>query len=203
MHSSGLRGKDFTLTLRTERLSHAEFFADHTPRTRVGIVAPVGTDGVAAITFLMAAVTAFYDRYRDVGDEFFAYPDFFSFQRESPLTDYGFLELWPNKDVLIPNDHNQTLAAINDRGINVLLVPDVAPRELEYDAVHQEGARRNLERCFLYGSGDLAIRCELEPLRTYAQRMLNAAGSGEVPDWSEEIVQSFRQLDVAEALARL
>ena len=202
MHSSGLRGDDFTIARDGTPVSHQHFFASHSTRTRIGLFAPKGAHGVEAITFLMAAVTAFYDRYREAGGEFYAYPDFYSCQRDTQLADYGFLDFWPNKDVLVSDDHNETLAAINDRAIKVLLVPDSEPHELEYDGALRESAQRNLERCFVYGSGNLAFACALEPLRTYAKRMLKALDMA-APDWLDPLEQSFQELGVDAAPARL
>ncbi|MCY3839170.1 MAG: hypothetical protein OXH09_11095 [Gammaproteobacteria bacterium] len=61
MHSSGLRGSDFHLSSRGREVSHRDFFRDHGRNTRVGLLAPDGTEGVGAVTMAMACVTAFYD----------------------------------------------------------------------------------------------------------------------------------------------
>ena len=75
MHSSILRGSDFRITHQREEVSHARFFRDLSAIDRVGVFAPGGIDGLGACLLLLAHTTAFYDRYRATGDDFFAYPD--------------------------------------------------------------------------------------------------------------------------------
>ena len=218
MHSSVLKGSDFRLSWKGRETSHGEFFRGHTRRVRVGLFAPDGTEGVGAVCLSMAYVTAFYDRYREQGGTFFAYPDFFTFQRREPPASYGSFDFWPNKDVAVPHDHNATAAAIADRAVNVLLVPDTAAAGdaagREYEPVQLERVRRTLSRCFAYGpcgsvaDPDLMIRCAAEPFLTYAMQVVRSANA-DVPKWLgcadalSTLQQSFRELEVDDALARL
>lgn len=80
MHSSSLRGSDFKIVWRGDAVSHANFFTKVRDTDRVGVVIPHALDGIGAITLIMAYVTAFYDRYRERGSDFYAYPDFFRFK---------------------------------------------------------------------------------------------------------------------------
>ena len=124
MHSSFLRGSDFRITHQREEVSHARFFRDLSATDRVGVFAPGGIDGLGACLLLLAHTTAFYDRYRATGDEFFAYPDHYTFQRRTPRASYSMLDVWPgHKDVPVADDVGETLDAILDRAINVLVVP--------------------------------------------------------------------------------
>ena len=215
MHSSNLRGSDFHLSSRGRVVSHRDFFRDHGRNTRVGLLSPDGTEGVGAVTLAMAYVTAFYDGFRREGGEFFAYPDFFTFQRRDRLASYGYFDFWPDKDVRVPDDHNATAAAIADRAINVLLVPDRAPIERAYEPVQDERIRRSLARCFVYSRhGDVAdanlvIRCAAEPLGTYAAHVLRSVDEP-MPRWLESqgderpaLEQSFRETTIDDALMRL
>ena len=89
----------------------------------MGVVIPRRVEGVGAITLIMAYVTAFYDRYRERVSEFFAYPDFFTFQHEAPCADYGMCDIWPrHKNVHVAGGAQLTAEAVTDRGVNVLLV---------------------------------------------------------------------------------
>ena len=215
MHSSGLRGTDFHLSSRGREVSHRDFFRDHGRNTRVGLLAPDGTEGVGAVTMAMTCVTAFYDDFRQAGGEFFAYPDFFTFQRRDRLVDYGCFDFWPDKDVRVPDDRNATAAAIADRAINVLLVPDTPPTERRFEPVQDERIRRTLARCFVYSrhgdvaNANLVIRCAAEPLGTYVANLLRSVGQPR-PRWSEDqddkrpvLVQSFRETSIDDALMRL
>ncbi len=212
MHSSGLRGSDFRLQWRGSEISHGEFFRDFKATTRLGLVAPRRTEGAGAVTFAMASVTAFYDRYRERGGDFFAYPDFYTFQRTNPVASYGFFDFWPDKDVLVGEDRNAAAAALIDRAVHVLLVPDRLGADWTCEPVHLEGLRRNVRRCFTYGAAghvenaDLAITCDLEPLSSYVGRMFTSIDVQAPPRNSEQagvLRQSFREIELADALSRL
>ncbi|MDP7131889.1 MAG: hypothetical protein QF437_15435, partial [Planctomycetota bacterium] len=93
-------------------MAHSEFFAGFANTDRLGLFTPDRFEGAGAVTLVMAYVTAFYDRYRESGSEFFAYPDFFTFQREAPCADYCMFDIWPyHKNVHIPPDAQQTAEA--------------------------------------------------------------------------------------------
>ena len=214
MHSSVLRGSDFHLSWMGREVLHRDFFREHGRNTRVGLLAPDGTEGVGAVTLAMACVTAFYDGFRQEGGEFFAYPDFFTFQRRDHLADYGYFDFWPDKDVQVPDDRNATVAAIADRAINVLLVPDNPPSERRCEPVQDERIRRTLRRCFVYSrhgdvaDPDLAIRCAVEPFGTYMANVLRSVDEPmparmENQDGEQSFEQSFRETTIDDALMRL
>ena len=213
MHSSNLRGSDFQMSWMGLDVPHRGFFRDLGRNTRLGLLAPDGTEGVGAVTLAMACVTAFYDGFREDGGEFFAYPDFFTFQRRDPLVDYGYFDFWPDKDVRVPDDANATVAAIADRAINVLLVPDNPPTERRLELVQNERIRRTLARCFVYSrrgvvpGADLVIRCAAEPFATYVANVLRTVDEP-MPHWLEKddtpaLEQSFRETTIDDALKRV
>lgn len=72
MHSSSLRGSDFKITQHGETIPHADLFSSFQDTDRLGIVVPRRLEGIGAMTLIMAYVTAFYDRYRERGTEFYA-----------------------------------------------------------------------------------------------------------------------------------
>ena len=217
MHSSFLRGSDFRITLQREEVPHDRFFRGLSATDRVGVFAPDGLDGLGASLLLLAHTTAFYDRYRESGSEFFAYPDYFTFQRRTPTASYSMLDVWPgHKDVTVPEDASGTLDAILDRAINVLLVPAWTPGATERTPVQMASARRNIRRCYAYsatGSAEhptLSVTCTRdEPaewartvveslpdddtgLRSHWQRVVDA---GSIPE------QSFAEVPLEHALA--
>jgi hypothetical protein len=92
---------------------------------RLGVVVRDPCGAVGASGLLLAAVTAFYDAQRELSDDFFIYPDYFTFQVGRPLGDHSMLDVWPShKEVVVPDDADAILEAINDRAITWLLVPD-------------------------------------------------------------------------------
>ncbi len=220
MHSSSIRGTDFKIAWRGKAIQHVEFFSSVRDTDRVGIVIPHRLEGIGAITLILSYVTAFYDRYRERGSEFFAYPDFFTFQRESPCADYGMFDIWPyHKNVHVPPDAQQTVEAITGRGVTVLLVPDNDVQEAAIAPVEHESARRNIKRCFAYSetgttaSSDLVIECQSHPLRDYALAVLDSVPADDTVHelrgrWQERMAastlsQSFRELELSDALRRI
>jgi hypothetical protein len=220
MHSSSLRGTDFNIIQRGQVIPHADLFSSFQDTDRVGVVIPNRLEGLGAITLIMAYVTAFYDRYRERGSEFYAYPDFFTFQHEAPCANYGMLDIWPNhKNVYVPDDAQQTAEAITDRGVNVLLVPDNGGRDVAISPVELESARRTVQRCYAYSdtgtteSSDLVIECRNHLLRDYALSVLDSLPVEEAVlekrrQWearlaTDRLRQTFRELDLRDALRRI
>ena len=220
MHSSKLRGTDFKIAWRGKAIQHGELFSSVRDTDRVGVIIPHRLEGIGAITLIMSYVTAFYDRYRERGSEFFAYPDFFTFQREAPCADYAMFDIWPyHKNVHVPPDAQQTAEAITARGVSVLLVPDNDVRDVAIPPVELESARRNVRRCFAYSetgttaSADLAIECRSHLLRNFALPVFDSLPASDTVQeqrrrWEERMAtstlsQTFRQLDLNDALRRI
>jgi len=220
MHSSHLRGADFTMTIDGDDTSHADFFHDFAITRRLGVVCDTPLDGLGAATLLMAAVTAFYDGYRDMGGEFFAYPDFFTFQLQSPVASYSMFDIWPDhKNVDVePEMHTGALTgsltdAITDRGIDTLILADGWRGGGELKPVQQAALRRTVRSAFAYApagtvaDADITIHCAREPLVSWAHRVISSIA--EVgPDWfaapgEDLIMQSFRKLSPTDAISRL
>ena len=217
MHSSFLRGSDFRITNQGEEVSHAGFFRDLGTTDRVGVLAPGGIDGLGACLLLLAHTTAFYDRYRATGDEFFAYPDYFTFQRRTPPASYSMLDVWPgHKNVPVAGDAGATLDAILDRAINVLLVPAGSAGTTEFAPVQMASARRTIRRCYTYsatgsaGHPTLAVACSRAEPAEWARividsvppedsavrsHWLRVVEGGSIPE------QSFSEVPLERALA--
>ena len=171
MHTSILRGSDFEMFVNGCQKDHADFFREWTNTRRLGFVSPRRVDGIGAVNLIMAHVTAFYDTYRATNEDFFAYPDFFAFQSGNPLASYSMLDLHPeHKSVSVSDDADERLDAINDRGVNVLIVPDGTNTDSDYHRIQMASARRNIDTCYVYSfdgrvkDADLMIRCPKEPL---------------------------------------
>ncbi len=223
MHSSTLRGKDFKIVVDGSIVEHATYFDGHARQRRVGLVAPQRVDGVGAMTLVMAHVTAFYDRYRAEGVGFFAYPDYYSFQTETPLAHYSNADIWPNhKNVLAGETPVDRLNAINDRAINTLIVPDVVPTEHDFERTQLECARRTIDCCYLYAftdaiaDADVVIECEKKPLVGWANSVFETEAlygdkavaelRAEWDEWVEnrpKLTQTFKRISLDEALQRL
>lgn len=186
MHSRFLRGSDFRMTHRGAAVEHERFFGDLRATDRVGLLAPGGIDGLGACLLLLAHVTAFYDRYRAAGGEFFAYPDYYTFQRRTPAASYSMFDVWPgHKDVPVPADAGATLEAILDRAVTVLLVPDGAGAAREFAPVQTAAAQRNIRRCYAYAATGAVAQPALRV----------ACGRSEPAEWAGTVLDSIPASD--------
>ena len=214
MHSSKLRGTDFDLTVAGATVAHSDFFAGFASTRRVGVVSPRPLDGLGATALLLAHVTAFYDAYRATDADFFAYPDFFTFQRAVAIANYGMMDVWPErKNVELGAEVSDAVDAITDRAVDVLLVPDGGEREVELHPVQQAAVARQISDCYLYGidgrvaDADITVSCPRQPVADWVQKVVDSVpGTTPAPhdDGDAAVIrQSYRRLRVAEALRRL
>ena len=214
MHSSKLGDSDFEMIARGHPVALAEYFRGFTNTKRLGLLAPNGLEGVGAVNLIMAHVTAFYNTYRATGEDFFAYPDYFTFQSRTPKAAYGMFDIWPeHKDVLVGTDAAERLNAITDRGVNILLVPDGPPTPREYQRQQLASAERLIETCYAYSATgavadpDLVIRGPVDPLAAWCQSVCDSVPDSERGEgWHGQgpvLEQSFRRISRQDALARL
>ena len=214
MHSSTLGDSDFSIIASGQPVALAEYFCGFTNTKRLGVLAPNRLEGVGAVSLIMAHVTAFYNTYRATGEDFFAYPDNFTFQSREPKAAYGMFDIWPeHKDVLVGTDAVERLNAITDRGVNILLVPDGPPTPSEYQRQQLASAERLIEICYAYSATgavadpDLVIRCPADPLAAWCKSVCDSVPDGEGGEsWQGQgpvLEQSFRRISRQEALARL
>ncbi|MGH2856378.1 MAG: hypothetical protein ACRDMJ_02710 [Solirubrobacteraceae bacterium] len=129
MHSSTeLSSEAFAIERDREVAQLADVLPGSAARGRLGIVVREPCGAVGASCLLLAAVTSFYDAQRALSDDFFIYPDYFTFHVGRRLGDHSMLEVWPShKEVVVDDDAEAILEAVNDRAIDWLLVPDGAP----------------------------------------------------------------------------
>jgi hypothetical protein len=126
MHTSrALSSGDFEIRTDGERATVGDVLPGFDEHTRLGIVITRAGGAAGASTLILAAVTAFYDRLRATGADFFAYADFFAFHVGQPHGSLRKLDVFPeHKEPVVPDDAEAILRAINDRGVTHLLVPE-------------------------------------------------------------------------------
>jgi hypothetical protein len=193
-------------------------FGEH---DRLGVVVRHPCGAVGASILILAAVTAFYDAQRAKGADFFIYPDYFLFHVGTSRGDHGMLDVWPShKEVVVADEPEALLRAINDRGITRLVVEDRAPAENEFERESLASAHNRILTALAYSPsgkvGDPAIEIAgSEVTESYVAAVLN--DSAEVdPSIRREIaggrralrqngrpVESYRRLTLSEALERL
>lgn len=189
---------------------------------RLGVVVREPFDGIGAATFVLSCVTGFYDEYRMKTDDFYAYPDYFTFQSDDRLVDYLWFDIWPDhKNVETEPEAESVLQAINDRAVNVLLVPDGPTSEPEFEAVTREGFERRIDSCYLYApDGQLSdpsvsISLPREPTWEWIEKTLDTIDDDHADlrarqeqEWRARIEdgflsQDFRRIDFEDALRYL
>ena len=216
MHTTVLRSQDFAISVDGQTAALDDVFPGFDAEDRLGIVIhhPLGAAGAGSL--ILAAVTAFYDHLRATGEPFFAYADYFAFHVG---TDHGTLrklDLYPaHKEVVVPNEAEAVLRAINDRGVTRLLVPDRpdgpnraaaarAPEPgFEREALHS--AHRRIRTALVYSptgrtaGADVLVRGSAQS-DGYIDAMLGIPeGEGQEP----RPAQSFRRTDPHHALGLL
>jgi hypothetical protein len=129
MHTSTeLRSDSFSIELDGRQATITELLAGVGGHGRLGIVVDEPAGAVGASLLLLAAITAFYDAQRARSERFYIYPDYFMFHVGRLHGDHSMLDVWPShKEVVVPDDPDAILEAINDRAITWLAVPDREP----------------------------------------------------------------------------
>jgi hypothetical protein len=128
-----------------------DLFEGFGEQDRLGVVmrSPCGAVGASAL--ITAAITAFYDIHRARGGDFFAYPDYYLFHVGRTLGDHARLDVWPRrKEVLVGEDPQDILEAIDDRAITRLAVEDGEPDEPALDEEAVASAMARIATCLAY-----------------------------------------------------
>jgi hypothetical protein len=226
MHTSReLRSTDFRITVAGRPAAFEAVFPGFTDLDRLGVVIGADYGAAGASTVILAAVTAFYDRLRERGGAFFAYPDFFAFHVGHRRGILRKLDVFPDhKEVVVPADPEQILRAVNDRGVTGLLVPETGDIEADTEPEGDPGvepatrasAERRIRASLSYSptgrvrAPDVLVRgsartesyvaamlATKDPAARSARVARAALGQGEPP------VESFRRVTLSGALHQL
>ena len=219
MHLSGeFKPSDFALTRSKKAVSFEDLMPNFTEYRRVGILTRRPLDGLGSSNMLMACIAKFYECYRRRQEEFFTYPDYFTFQPQAPVADYGYFDIWPcHKHVHVSSNGEEMLQAINDRGIDVLLVPDGPTSEYVFEPITHSSAQRRIRYCFLYGydgqldDPEITIRRPVAPLAYSLKIVVSSVADKDyannaVSRWRDkthtgnETTESYRSISLGEAL---
>lgn len=220
MHSSeALASSDFQDWRADASCTKAEVMPDIAVLDRLGVVIRDPFDGIGAATFVLSCVTAFYDEYRAESDDFYAYPDYFTFQSDGRSIDYRWFDIWTeHKNVETARTSESVLRVINDRGVTILLVPDGPTGAPDLDSVTRESFERRIDGCYLYApDGQLdepsfSIRQPRDPTWEWIQRIVDTTDDDYASLRREHechavendaITQDFRRIDSEDALRYL
>lgn len=174
MHTaSELHQSAFSVRIGGRAASRDDLFPAWNARDRLGVVItePFGAIGATHLTQL--AITAFYDvrpeRRHGTPDRAEAeqlhavYPDFYFFHVGGRHGDHTMLDIWPvRKEVFVPAHPRAVLAAINDRAITRLAVPDVPSVPVEHEFKEPAAARDTIHDVFVYSPSGRVHGPEIE-----------------------------------------
>jgi hypothetical protein len=165
VHSSELRSEQFEVAIGGRAARPVDLFPNFDEGSRIGLVVRDDFGAVGASGLLLAAITAFYDiqRARNPGG-FFRYPDYFLFHVGRIRGNHMMLDVFPDhKEVVVADDPEIILRAVNDRGITHLVVPDGEARAPDFRPQTVNGAANRIEGALIYapdgrvGGADVAI----------------------------------------------
>jgi hypothetical protein len=144
----------FEIRIGGREASIEELFPRFGEHDRLGLVMRRPCGAVGASALIAATITAFYDVQRSRGPDFFIYPDYYLFHVGGPLGDHARLDIWPRrKEVVVDDDPERILEAIDDRAITRLVVEDGPGAERELDAEPLASARSRIVSCLAYAAG--------------------------------------------------
>jgi hypothetical protein len=216
-----LQSSFFEIELAGRHAVLGELFEGFGEHDRLGLVMSRPCGAVGASALISATITAFYDVQRARGPEFFIYPDYYLFHVGRPLGDHARLDVWPRrKEVVVGEDPQEILEAIDDRAITRLLVEDGPPGEPSLEREALASARARIATCLAYSPTgrvhDADVRIASNPVTEgYVEAILDRAGGVE-PEVRRKIklarrelvqdgvpVETYRRVDLDEALALL
>ena len=164
MHSSReLRSSSFEVRVEGGAAGIPDLFEGFGEQDRLGVVMSRPCGAVGASALITATITAFYDFHRARGDEFFVYPDYYLFHVGRPLGDHARLDVWPRrKEVVVGEEPQAILEAIDDRAITRLVVEDGGPAEAGLDDEVVASARGRIRTCLAYSSAGRVKDADVE-----------------------------------------
>jgi hypothetical protein len=146
-----LKSSSFAIEVAGRRAALEELWEGFGENDRLGLVMRRPCGAVGASALISATVTAFYDLQRARGPDFFIYPDYYLFHVGRPLGDHARLDVWPRrKEVVVGEQPQEILEAINDRAISRLLVEDGPPRAPVLERETLASARARVATCLAY-----------------------------------------------------
>lgn len=150
----------FSLERDGRPATRADLLLDWTPFDRLGVIVTEPFGSLGASHLIQLAITAFYDvrpqRRRgrvNVEDARAMYPEIYLFHVGGRFGDHSMFDFWPaRKEVFVEPDPRFVLAAINDRGITRLAVPDTDPVDVRHEYTEPAAARDRIRTALAYSA---------------------------------------------------
>jgi hypothetical protein len=143
----------FEIRIAGREASIEDLFPRFGEHDRLGLVMRRPCGAVGASALITATITAFYDIQRSRGADFFVYPDYYLFHVGGPLGDHARIDIWPRrKEVVVDDDPQRILEAVDDRAITRLVVEDGPGDGHELDGEVLASARSRIVSCLAYAA---------------------------------------------------
>jgi hypothetical protein len=160
MHSTTtLHSSDFKIVVKGKESGIDQLFPGFNPFDRLGILIRSAGEGLGASALIMAFATAFYDHFRDrLGDQtgqLFIYPEIFAFHIDQLHTNHTALDVWPkHKEIVVPDNPQLILEAMNDRGITRVILPQTMPQNYGLAREEVSSALERMKTALVYAPFD-------------------------------------------------
>jgi len=216
-----LAGSSFEISVGGRRATLADVFPGFGERDRLGVVLRRPCGAVGASALILATVTAFYDVQRAQGEDFFVYPDYYLFHVGRRLGNHKMLDIFPaHKEVVVEDDPEELLRAINDRAVTRLLVEDAEePAEPAFERPTLASARRivtalayssrgRVENANVAAAGNATTESYVSDVLRQSEG-IDPGAEDDIRNGRQSLlenglpVETYRRLDVGEALGML
>lgn len=159
MHTTNIiNSSEFTFEVRGNKATFEDIFADFTVYDRIGVLVKNYCGAIGASSLILSAVTKFYDAYRsqlgNEPDKLRIYPEFYLFHIGKHYGDHQQLDIWPShREIIIEDNPEKILEAINDRAITRLIVEDVSRSDkVDFLPETMNSAKQRIKTTLAYSS---------------------------------------------------
>lgn len=220
MHTTqNLTESSFAITVDGRQAGIQDVFPEFDDSDRLGVVVHSPCGALGASGLILATVTAFYELQRKRVEDFFVYPDYFVFHAGGLVGDHKMFDIFPShKEVVVRDDPEEILRAINDRAVTRLLIEDGRPAEPELGRATL--ASVDIRTAIAYSPGGRTEGADL----SVAGDKVTEGYAGDVLEQSEAVdagvresmragraslmeddrsVETYRRLTISDALERL
>lgn len=146
-----LRSEFYEVEMAGQSAARSTVFPGWSARDRFGIVLYEPLAALGAVHLIQLACMCFYDSKPSRRTDRKIYPEIFAIHVGQWQGMHGNLDFWPaRREVLVPDDHQEILSAINDRAITRLAIPERVSRGLPHRRKEEDCARDWLETVVAY-----------------------------------------------------
>lgn len=228
MHTTKtIKSNDFEYIHKGGESTFEDILPDFNVHDRIGIISEEELSVIGISTLIMGIVTKYYD-FKDRGKlsnepgDLRIYPEIFIFHINNKTGKHGQIDVWPpHREVIVEDDPERVLEAVNDRGITRLFIEDNHPAQKHtYLRETVNGAKSRIKTILAYSrnghveNSDITIKNNrsivpyIEKTIDESEKMLYGNDSQKFLDMKqqisgEELSQSFRNISFEEALFKL